>query len=171
MAANGSEKAFCVLIFHECRSVTIVQRQFRTKFGKQPPSDNSIWRLYALFQEIGCVCKRKSTGRPAVTEEQVQQVRQVHTSKFLLQTCRYVTETWSVVLLNKKIHILLSQVYCVWQVVKTPKIILNNNPVHWKEINRLGMMTRELDLVFGNCWLRKHRFEILAHKVFATKEG
>jgi len=38
----------------------------------------------------------------------------------------YVTETWSVVLLNKKIHVLLSQVYCVWQVVKTPTIILNN---------------------------------------------
>jgi len=26
---------------------------------------------------------------------------------------RYVTKTWSVVLINKKIHILLSQVYCV----------------------------------------------------------
>jgi len=39
---------------------------------------------------------------------------------------RYVTKIWSVVLLNKKIHILLSQVYCVWQVVKTPTIILNN---------------------------------------------
>ena len=26
---------------------------------------------------------------------------------------RYVTKTWSVVLLNKKIHILLSEVYCV----------------------------------------------------------
>jgi len=26
---------------------------------------------------------------------------------------RYVTKTWSIVLLNKKIHILLSQVYCV----------------------------------------------------------
>ena len=31
MAANGSEKAFCVLTFHECRSVTIVQRQFRNQ--------------------------------------------------------------------------------------------------------------------------------------------
>ena len=29
---------------------------------------------------------------------------------------------------NKKIHIFLSQVYCVWQVVKTPTII-SNNPV------------------------------------------
>jgi hypothetical protein len=41
---------------------------------------------------------------------------------------RYVTKTGSVVILNKKIHILLSEVYCVWQVVKTPTII-SNNPV------------------------------------------
>ena len=34
---------------------TIVQRQFRTKFGKQPPSDNSIRRWYAQFQETGRV--------------------------------------------------------------------------------------------------------------------
>jgi hypothetical protein len=26
---------------------------------------------------------------------------------------RYVTKTWSVVIVNKKIHILLSQLYCV----------------------------------------------------------
>ena len=39
---------------------------------------------------------------------------------------RYVTKTWSVVLLNTKIPILLSQAYCVWQVVKTPTIILND---------------------------------------------
>jgi len=35
---------------------TIVQRQFRTKSGKQPPSDSSIRRWYAHFQETGCVC-------------------------------------------------------------------------------------------------------------------
>ena len=76
MAANGSEKAFCVFTFHECLPVTIVQRQFRTKFGKQPASDNSIRRWYTQFQERGCVYKRKSTGRPSVTEEQVEQFRQ-----------------------------------------------------------------------------------------------
>jgi len=76
MAANGSEKAFCILIFHECQSVIIVQRQFRTKFGRQPPSDNFIRRWYAQFQETGCACKRRNTGRPSVTEEQVEQVRQ-----------------------------------------------------------------------------------------------
>jgi len=41
---------------------------------------------------------------------------------------RYLTKPWSVVLLNTKARILLSEVYCVWQVVKTPTII-SNNPV------------------------------------------
>jgi len=35
---------------------TIVLRQFRTKFVKQPPSDNFIRRRFAQFQESGCVC-------------------------------------------------------------------------------------------------------------------
>ena len=56
MAANGREKTFCVPIFHEGQSFTIVQRQFRTKFVKQPPSGNSIRWRYAQFQETGCVC-------------------------------------------------------------------------------------------------------------------
>ena len=43
------------VIQNDCRG-TIVQRQFRTKFGKQPPSDNSIRRCYAQFQETGCGC-------------------------------------------------------------------------------------------------------------------
>jgi len=43
------------VIQNGCRG-TIVQRQFRTKFGKQPPSDNSIRRWYAQFQETGWVC-------------------------------------------------------------------------------------------------------------------
>ena len=43
------------VIQNDCRG-TIVQRQFRTKFGKQSPTDNSTRRRYAQFQEIGCVC-------------------------------------------------------------------------------------------------------------------
>jgi len=43
------------VIQNDCRA-TIVQRQFRTKFRKQPPSDNSIRRWYAHFQETGRVC-------------------------------------------------------------------------------------------------------------------
>ena len=43
------------VIQNDCRG-TIVQQQFRNKFGKQPTSDNSIRRWYAQFQETGCVC-------------------------------------------------------------------------------------------------------------------
>ena len=60
MAANGSEKAFCVLMFHECRSVTIVQQQFRTKFGKQPPSDNSFEGGMHSFKRQGACVKGKA---------------------------------------------------------------------------------------------------------------
>ena len=35
MAANRSEKAFCVLTFHECQSVTIVQRQSAPNSGRK----------------------------------------------------------------------------------------------------------------------------------------
>ena len=63
-------------------------RQFCTKFGKRPPSDNSIRRWYAQFQGTGCVCKRKSTGRPSVTEEEVEQVRQAFVRSHRKSTLR-----------------------------------------------------------------------------------
>lgn len=46
-------------------SVTVVQHHFRTKYGKQ-----SIYNWYERFENSGCVCKKESTGRPPVTEEQ-----------------------------------------------------------------------------------------------------
>ena len=52
-------------------------------------------------------------------------------------TCKVCNKTWSVVLLNKKIHLLLSQVYCVWQVVKTPTFI-SNNPEFWAPLSIVG---------------------------------
>ena len=76
MAANGSEKAFCELKLHDCRSVTIAQRQFRTKFWKQPPSDNSIRMWYVQFKKTRRACNNKSTGSLCVTEEQMEMVRQ-----------------------------------------------------------------------------------------------
>jgi hypothetical protein len=72
MEVNGSEKAFCVLTFHECRSVTIVQRQFCTKFGKEPPSDISIRMWYAQFQETGYVYRRKSTAIETINADMLQ---------------------------------------------------------------------------------------------------
>ena len=115
MAANGSVKAFFfVLTFHECRSVTIVQPQFRTKFGKQPPSDNSIRRWYTLFQETGCVCKTKRTGRPSVIEEKVEQVRQafVRGSRMFVESQRvHIHSTCKVC--NKNLEYIYSYLKCI----------------------------------------------------------
>ena len=73
---------------------------------------------------------------------------------------RYVTKTWSVVLLNKKMHILLSQVYCVWQVVKTPTII-SNNPVFYKTFDKVF-------LVAYKCALRNgHKHSLLNSQHFS----
>jgi len=73
---------------------------------------------------------------------------------------RYVRKTWSVILLNKKIHVLLSQVYCVRQVVKTPTIILNN-PVLSYAIGSLSkQMKRSICISerFSSLWRESYLF-------------
>jgi hypothetical protein len=40
--ASSPEKAFSVLAFHETKSVVMVQRQFRRKYWKSPPSQPSL---------------------------------------------------------------------------------------------------------------------------------
>ena len=62
MAANASQKAFRVLTFHECRSVTTVQRQFRTKFGKEPPSDTPFEGGMHCFKRQGACVKETITA-------------------------------------------------------------------------------------------------------------
>jgi len=66
------------VIQNDCRG-TIVQRQFRTKFWKQPSSDNSIRRWYAQFQETGCLCipelkVRIRTAIETITADMLQTV-------------------------------------------------------------------------------------------------
>jgi len=66
------------VIQNDCRG-TIVQRQFRTKFRKQPASDNFIRRWFAQFQETGCVCipelkARIRTATETITADMLQTV-------------------------------------------------------------------------------------------------
>ncbi|XP_031330713.1 uncharacterized protein LOC116161496 [Photinus pyralis] len=65
----------CSSTFAKTESVVTVQRAFRIKFGCAPPGDNNIRRWYHQFQDTGCLCKGKSTGRPRTSEESVEQVR------------------------------------------------------------------------------------------------
>jgi hypothetical protein len=51
--ASGLEKAFSVLAFHETKSVVTMQWQFRRKYGKSPPSQQSIRDWYKHFVTDG----------------------------------------------------------------------------------------------------------------------
>jgi hypothetical protein len=69
------EKAFCVLEFHSTKSAITVQREFRRKFEKDPPTANSIRKWHQKFVVTGCICKGKSSGRPSMSA-QIDRVRQ-----------------------------------------------------------------------------------------------
>jgi len=68
MAAQG-EKSLCVLEYHTSKSVVTVQRAFRAKHAKEPPTDKKIRAWYKQFTETRCLCKQKSSGRPLTAEE------------------------------------------------------------------------------------------------------
>jgi len=60
---------FCVLEYHTSKSVVTVQRAFRAKYAKDPPTDKTVRAWYKQFTETGCLCKQKSSGRPLTAEE------------------------------------------------------------------------------------------------------
>ena len=68
MAAPG-EKSFCVLKYHTSKSVITVQRAFRAKYAKDPPTDKKIRAWYKLFTETGCLCKQKAPMLTSVWQE------------------------------------------------------------------------------------------------------
>jgi hypothetical protein len=72
MAAPG-ERSFCVSEYHTSKSVVTVQRAFRAKYAKDPPTEKTI-RAWYKFTETGCLCKQKSSGRPLTAEGDVERV-------------------------------------------------------------------------------------------------
>jgi len=72
MAATVVEKAFCVLELAKTNSATLVQSHFRRRYGKLPPTRQSIYDGSKKFQETGCLCKGKSSGRTPVSEETME---------------------------------------------------------------------------------------------------
>jgi len=74
MAAAG-EKSYCVLEYDTSKSVVTVQRAFRAKYAKDPPTDKTIRAWYKQFTETGCLCKQKSSGRPLTAEYHIDMCR------------------------------------------------------------------------------------------------
>jgi len=70
------EKAQYVLCFAATNSLVSVKCKFRNDFRRKPPHVKNIHRSFEQFEEAGIVCKRKSSGRPAVTEANVERFRQ-----------------------------------------------------------------------------------------------
>ena len=63
------EKSFCVLEHNTSKSVGTVQRAFRAKYAKEPPTHKTIRAWYKQFTETECLCQQKSSGRPLTAEE------------------------------------------------------------------------------------------------------
>ena len=74
--ATMQHKIFCFLEFSKTESATAVQRAFRLRFNIQPPTRKSICRSNHQFEQIGCLCKGKSSGRPRVSEENVTRIQE-----------------------------------------------------------------------------------------------
>lgn len=75
--ATPVEKAKCVLWLESTQSVSTVQRRYRAQYGKSPPTRPCIYAWYKKFSETGCLCPNKSPtlGRPGVSEETAEKVR------------------------------------------------------------------------------------------------
>ena len=74
--ATPQQKAFCVLRFNKCESAITVQRDFRRTYGTEAPTAQSIRRWHQTFQESGCLCAQKRSGRPRTSDENIERVRQ-----------------------------------------------------------------------------------------------
>jgi hypothetical protein len=60
----------------EKKSLTQTQRNYRTQFNQQPPSGKQIRDWQRRFLETGIVHDCKRSGRPGVSEECVERIRE-----------------------------------------------------------------------------------------------
>lgn len=69
------EKAKCVMLFYELKSVILVQLRFTLIYSKAPPQIHKIYRWYKQFTNIGSVKKLTRASRPPVSSETVENIR------------------------------------------------------------------------------------------------
>ena len=70
------EKAQCVSWFIETKSDVQTQRNYRSKYGRDPPSRPSIRLWHKEFMETGTVFDTRRNGRPRTSEENIDRIRQ-----------------------------------------------------------------------------------------------
>ncbi|PNF32531.1 hypothetical protein B7P43_G02454 [Cryptotermes secundus] len=84
--ATPQHKPFCILQLSKKEFVSAVQRAFRRRFGIDPPRPKEHRRWYRQFEETGCVCKGKRTGRPRTSEENLRRIQE----SFARSPCKYI---------------------------------------------------------------------------------
>ena len=70
------EKAQCVSWFIETKSDVQIQRNYRSKYGRDPPSLPSIRLWHKKFRETGTVFDTRRSGLPRTSKENIERVRQ-----------------------------------------------------------------------------------------------
>ena len=73
--AAVTDKSKLVQFVLETGSIITAQRRSRCEFNKSPPHRNLIRKWVKQFSEVGDVKKRKSPGRPKVSNQRVDDVR------------------------------------------------------------------------------------------------
>ena len=69
-------KIYYICEFIKTESATAVQRVFHLRFNIQPPTRKSICRWNHQFEQIDCLRKGKSSGRPGVSEENLRRIQE-----------------------------------------------------------------------------------------------
>jgi hypothetical protein len=64
------------LEFAKSESIVKVKQRFRTMYHTEPRTDKAIREWYMKFQQSGCLCVAKRTGRPGPTAETVERVQE-----------------------------------------------------------------------------------------------
>ncbi|PSN56093.1 hypothetical protein C0J52_05891 [Blattella germanica] len=75
-AFTGVEHAYCMFLFQETQSATIVQHRFCTQYGKDPSITPTIYPWHQKSVRTDCsVCHSLRTGHPRTAEAVVEHVR------------------------------------------------------------------------------------------------
>ena len=74
--ATVQEQVQCVLWLAELQSVTSVQRRFRNRYGRQPPTRKSIRFWDNKLRTTGSLLRVKSPGKLRTSEEKVNRIRE-----------------------------------------------------------------------------------------------
>ena len=76
MVLTSREKSFCVSEYARTNLNKTVQRAFVRKFSKKSSTAKQIWSWKKKFEDEGCLCRAKGSGRPATAEGKVERTRQ-----------------------------------------------------------------------------------------------